>query len=60
MSDLMDEGYSTQLKANEYSSEIVRSYEDKLTKTKKESKLVGVEKFSEKEEENEERPSHSC
>jgi DNA-directed RNA polymerase specialized sigma subunit len=55
MSELMDEGYSTQLKANEYSSEIVRNYEDKLTKTKKASKLVGVEKFSETgENENEE------
>lgn len=54
MSELMDEGYSAQLKSNEYSSEIVRSYEDKLTKTKKPSKLIGVEKFSEKEEENEE------
>jgi len=37
------------LKANEYSSDIVRSYEEKLTKTKKASKLVGVEKFSEEE-----------
>jgi DNA-directed RNA polymerase specialized sigma subunit len=55
MSELMDEGYSTQLKANEYSSEIVRNYEDKLTKIKKASKLVGVEKFSETgENENEE------
>lgn len=55
MSELMEEGYSTQLKSNEYSSEIVRSYEDKLTKTKKAGKLVGVEKFSEiEEEENEE------
>jgi len=53
MNELMDEGYSTQLKANEYSSEIVRSYEDKLTKTKKASKLVGVEKFSEVEENEE-------
>lgn len=53
MNELMDEGYSTQLKANDYSSEIVRSYEDKLTKTKKASKLVGVEKFSEVEENEE-------
>lgn len=45
---------SVQLKANENSSEIIRSFEDKLTKTKKASKLSGVEKFSEKEEENEE------
>ena len=54
MNELMEEGHSTQLKANEYSSEIVRSYEDKLTKTKKASKLVGVEKFSENEEEQNE------
>jgi hypothetical protein len=42
------------LKANEYSSDIVRSFEDKLTKTKKQSKLTGVEIFSEAEEEVEE------
>jgi hypothetical protein len=41
------------LKANEYSSDIVRSFEDKLTKTKKASKLTGVEKFSEVEENEE-------
>lgn len=38
------------LKANEYSAEIVRSFEDKnnkLTKTVKKTKVVGVEKFSE-------------
>ncbi len=40
------------LKANEYSSEVVRSYEERLTKTKKEGKLVGVEKFSEVEDED--------
>jgi DNA-directed RNA polymerase specialized sigma subunit len=50
MSDLMEEGPTTQLKSNEYSNEIVKSFEDKLTKTKKPSKLVGVEKFSEVEE----------
>ena len=38
------------LKANEYSAEIVRSFEDKnnkLTKVKPKVKMVGVEKFSE-------------
>ena len=50
---LEDSSHATHLKSNEYSSEIVRSYEDKLTKTKKASKLSGIEKFS-KEEENEE------
>lgn len=50
--DIHDEmnGGNMQLKSNDYSSEIVRSFEDKLTKTKKQSKLTGVEKFSELEE----------
>ncbi len=50
--DVHDEmnGGNMQLKSNDYSSEIVRSFEDKLTKTKKQSKLTGVEKFSELEE----------
>lgn len=53
--DVFDEANkSMQLKTNDYSADIVRSFEDKLTKTKKNIKLVGVEKFSEKEEENEE------
>jgi DNA-directed RNA polymerase specialized sigma24 family protein len=54
MIDTYDEGNkSMQLKTNEYSDEIVRSFEAKLTKTKKASKLVGVEKFSEVEEDEE-------
>ena len=49
--DIFDEANkSMQLKSNEYSAEIVRSYEEKLTKTKKVSKLTGIEKFSEAEE----------
>lgn len=36
-----------QLKSNEYSDEVVRSYENKLTKIKKPSKLSGIEVFSE-------------
>ena len=48
-----DSNHAMHLKSNEYSADVVRSYEDKLTKTKKPSKLVGVEKFSEVEEENE-------
>jgi hypothetical protein len=47
----MDELYSgeneIQLGSNEYSSEVVKSYETKLTKPKKSSKLSGIEKFSE-------------
>lgn len=35
-----------QLKTNEYSEEIVRNYENKLTKIKKPSKLSGIELFS--------------
>jgi DNA-directed RNA polymerase specialized sigma24 family protein len=46
-------GHAMHLKSNEYSSDIVRSFEDKLTKSKKESKLTGVEKFSEVEENEE-------
>lgn len=44
-----DASHAMHLKSNEYSADIVRSYEDKLTKTKKPSKLTGVEKFSEVE-----------
>lgn len=52
MSDIMEEIGGSQLKANEYSSEVVRSYEEKLTKTKKEVRLSGVEKFSEVDNED--------
>lgn len=38
---------TTQLKNNEYSDEVVRNFENSLTKTKKPSKIVGVEKFME-------------
>lgn len=48
MNELWSDAENIHLKANEYSSEIVRSFEDKntLPKTKKASKMVGVEKFS--------------
>lgn len=36
-----------QLKTNEYSDEVVRNYENKLTKPKKQSKIAGIELFSE-------------
>jgi len=53
-SEIIEEtGHTTQLKSNEYSNEIVKSFEEKLTKTKKQSKLSGVEKFSEVEEDEE-------
>jgi hypothetical protein len=42
-----------QLNSNEYSDEVVRSYENKLTKVKKPSKLKGIELFS-KENNNDE------
>jgi DNA-directed RNA polymerase specialized sigma subunit len=45
--DEMWENSNAQLKTNEYSDEVVRSYENKLTKIKKESKLKGIEVFSE-------------
>lgn len=47
-----DANHATQLSSNEYSADVVRSYEEKLTKTKKQSKLSGVEKFSEVENED--------
>jgi hypothetical protein len=53
MSDIMQELAGSQMKPNDYSSEVVRSYENKLTKNKKEGKLVGVEKFSEVTEDEE-------
>ena len=48
MNELWTDAENIHLKSNEYSAEIVRSFEDKkeLTKTKKSSKLVGIEKFS--------------
>lgn len=49
---LMDDMWqhsTMQIKTNEYSDEVVRSYESKLTKTKKGSSIVGIEKFSEKD-----------
>ena len=52
---LMDELFSgesnIQLGTNEYSNDVVKSYEIKLTKPKKTSKLSGIVKFSENEDE---------
>jgi DNA-directed RNA polymerase specialized sigma subunit len=45
MNDQWSDAENNQLKANEYSSEIVKSFEEKLTKTKKDAKLKGIEKF---------------
>jgi DNA-directed RNA polymerase specialized sigma subunit len=45
--DEMWENSNSQLKTNEYSDEIVRNYENKLTKIKKPSKVSGIEVFSE-------------
>jgi DNA-directed RNA polymerase specialized sigma subunit len=45
MTEYADGDYGLQMATNEYSSEIVRSYENKLTKPKKPSKLCGVENF---------------
>lgn len=48
MNELWSDAENIHLKSNEYSAEIVRSFEDKskLTKTKKASKMIGVERFS--------------
>jgi len=46
MNELWNDSENIHLKSNEYSAEVVRSYENKLTKTKKQSKLSGVEVFS--------------
>jgi DNA-directed RNA polymerase specialized sigma subunit len=48
--DSMDTEYVMHLSSNEYSGEIVKNFENSLTKTKKQSKLKGLEKFSEGEE----------
>lgn len=53
-----DSEHSMQLQSNEYSGEIVKNFENSLTKNKKQSKLKGIEKFSEGEE-DEERASNS-
>jgi hypothetical protein len=42
-----DANHAMHLKSNEYSAEIVKSYEEKLTKVKKPVKLKGLEKFTE-------------
>lgn len=42
---------SFQLKANEYSTEIVKSFEEKIAKPKKTVKLTGIELFAEKDNE---------
>lgn len=47
MNELWEGESNMQMVSNEYSADVVRSYEDKLTKVKKNSKLSGVEKFSE-------------
>jgi len=47
MNELWEGDSNVQMVANEYSSEVVKSYEDKLTKIKKNSRVTGVEKFSE-------------
>jgi len=50
MNELWSDSENIHLKANEYSSDVVRSYENKLTKIKKDSKISGVELFSIEEE----------
>ena len=64
-SGIMDElceqseaGFSIQMKHNEYSDEIIRSFESKLTKNTKKAK-IGLEKFIEDEVNEELTPSSS-
>jgi len=44
--NLWSEAENSQLKSNEYSDELIRSFENKLTETKKAAKMVGLEKFA--------------
>ena len=50
MNDLWQDAEFMQLKSNDYSSDIVKSFEDKLTKNKKDVTIKGVEIFTSKEE----------
>ena len=45
MNELFNGDNDIQIGTNEYSSEVVKNYENKLTKTKKEGKVTGIEKF---------------
>jgi hypothetical protein len=45
MNMLWSDAENIHLNSNEYSSEIIKSFEDKLTKAKKPSKVTGVELF---------------
>lgn len=47
MNNIWDESENIHLKSNEYSSEIVKSFEEKLTKPEKKTKIKGVEKIQE-------------
>jgi DNA-directed RNA polymerase specialized sigma24 family protein len=49
------EGYSSNMKHNPYSDDIIRNFEDKLTKNTKRVKM-GIEKFAEREDAEEQDP----
>jgi len=51
MNELWTDSENIHLKSNEYSDDLIRNFENKLTKTKKPSKLSGIEKFSEADNE---------
>jgi DNA-directed RNA polymerase specialized sigma subunit len=51
MNELWSDSDNMHLKANEYSDDLIRNFENKLTKIKKPSKLSGIEKFSESNDE---------
>jgi hypothetical protein len=51
MNELWSDSENIHLKSNDFSGEIIKSFENKLTKVKKPSKISGVEKFLEKDNE---------
>lgn len=53
MDSIGDVEHHMHLNSNEYSGEIVKNFENSLTKNKKQGKLKGIEKFSEGEEDEE-------
>jgi hypothetical protein len=51
MNELWTDSDNMHLKSNDYSDDLIRNFENKLTKIKKPSKLSGIEKFSESNDE---------
>jgi hypothetical protein len=51
MNELWSDSDNMHLKSNDYSDDLIKNFEIKLTKIKKPSKLSGIEKFSESNDE---------